>query len=58
MEPSDGVVEDFFGYSIDISGDTYVVGAYGHNVDSRIVDSGAVYVFRKGNLLILPKFNC
>jgi FG-GAP repeat/Cadherin-like domain/Putative Ig domain len=34
----DGAANDFFGYSVAVSGDTAVIGAYGH-------DGGAVYVF-------------
>jgi hypothetical protein len=48
---------DYFGYSVAVSGDTAVVGAYGEDSaatgingaqdDDSAVDSGAVYVFRR-----------
>ncbi len=42
---SDGESEDYFGFSVSISGDTIVVGAYG---DDDLGDhSGAVYLFQK-----------
>ena len=40
---SDGVNGDFFGYSVSISGDTVVVGAYGDDDNGSI--SGSAYVF-------------
>jgi hypothetical protein len=40
---SDGVVNDYFGYSVAISGDTLVVGAFLD--DDKGFDSGSAYVF-------------
>ena len=40
---SDAEAADYFGYSVSISGDTVVVGAYGE--DSGGTDAGAAYVF-------------
>ena len=40
---SDGALDDRFGYSVDIDGDTVVVGAFQH--DHQGEDSGAAYVF-------------
>ncbi len=49
--------DDEFGYSVAISGDTAVVGAWGENSDAvgvnnigfgHLADSGAAYVFRRG----------
>ena len=44
---SDGAADDYFGYSVAISGDTCVVGAY-HDDDNG-ADSGAAYVFSRNN---------
>jgi hypothetical protein len=41
--PDDGVEDDFFGFSVSISGDTAVVGAHGN--DAVGIDSGAAYIF-------------
>ncbi len=40
---SDGGVEDFFGYSVSISGDYAVIGAYGD--DDNGTNSGSAYIF-------------
>ncbi len=40
----DGVANDFFGYSVAVSGNVVLVGAYG--VDDSGTDSGAAYAFR------------
>ena len=45
LEASDGESEDYFGYSVAISGDTVVVGAYGD--DDRHENSGAAYIYKK-----------
>ena len=42
---SDGAMYDWFGYSVSISGDTVVVGAYGD--DDKGSKSGSAYVFVK-----------
>ena len=41
--PSDGAEGDGFGYSVDISGDTIVIGA-GHG-EGKVADSGCAYIF-------------
>jgi len=43
--PSDGAADDWFGYSVAISGDTAIIGAY--QDDDNGSDSGAAYVFRR-----------
>lgn len=44
LVPSDGTSADYFGYSIDISGNHIIVGA--ENYDGGGVASGAAYIFR------------
>jgi hypothetical protein len=44
LTPSDGAEEDYFGYSVAISGDTIVVGA--HYEDEKGDAAGAAYVFQ------------
>ena len=43
--PSDGAVEDFFGFSVSISGDYAAVGADGD--DDNGSDAGSAYVFKR-----------
>lgn len=45
MTAADGQAGDFFGYSLRISGDYAVVGAYGD--DDNGIDSGSAYVFER-----------
>jgi len=45
---SDGITNDYFGYSVAIDGDTALIGAY--QDDDNGVDSGSVYVFTKVSL--------
>ena len=46
----DGAAGDFFGYSVALSGDTAVIGAFNDDDDVNGVDSGSAYVFtRSGN---------
>ena len=45
LTASDGAGGDLFGYSVSISGDTVVVGAYGD--DDSGADSGSAYVFER-----------
>ena len=45
LTASDGAVNDYFGYSVSVSGDTIVVGAYGD--DDRANWSGSAYVFER-----------
>ena len=42
--PSDGAADDYFGYSVSISGDVALVGTYLD--DDNGADSGAAYIFR------------
>lgn len=44
LDASDGVSQDWFGYSVAVDGTTVVVGAWGHTVGSNY-GQGAVYVF-------------
>jgi len=44
LTASDGVLFDYFGGSVSISGDTVVVGARGADVDSK-TDAGSAYVY-------------
>ena len=44
LTPSDGAAQDQFGYSVSISGDNIVVGAF--FADGQETDSGAAYVFQ------------
>jgi FG-GAP repeat len=46
--PSDGAEGDFFGFSVSISGDKAIVGAYGDDNDDRD-NSGSVYIFTRTN---------
>ena len=45
LKASDADVEDHFGKSVAIDGDTIVVGAFGD--DEKNINSGAVYIFEK-----------
>lgn len=46
---SDGAASDFFGYTVALSGDTLVIGAYGDNTPNG-TNAGSAYVFvRNGN---------
>ncbi len=48
MIPSDGAAGDYFGYSVSISGDYAIIGAYGDDDNGN--DSGSAYIFeREGN---------
>jgi len=53
LTASDGAAYDFFGYSVSVSGDTAVIGAYGKNGCN-----GAAYIFVRprlgANTLLLP----
>lgn len=42
--PSDGAVDDYFGFYVAIDGDTVVIGSYGADIGGNI-DVGAAYVF-------------
>ena len=46
LTASDGDTSDEFGYSVAVHGDTIVIGAYQHDLDSK-PDAGEVYVFTK-----------
>jgi hypothetical protein len=41
----DGATNDFFGFSVALSGDTAVIGAFRDSDDVKGVDSGSAYVF-------------
>ncbi len=45
----DGASEDFFGFSVAISGNAAIVGAFRADDEIRGVDVGAVYVFTRSN---------
>jgi len=45
LVPSDGYSSDYFGYSVSISGDYAIVGAYYD--DDRGTDSGSAYIFQR-----------
>ncbi len=45
LSASDGAEGDYFGYSVSLSGDTALVGAYGANIDGK-ADQGAAYIFK------------
>ena len=46
LTASDGAASDFYGYSVAVSSDAIVVGAYRDNVGSN-ADQGSAYVFRE-----------
>ena len=46
LTAGDGDTQDYFGYSVAISGDTVVVGAYWDNIGG-IADQGSAYIFEK-----------
>ena len=48
LKPSDGVAYDSFGQRVAISGDVIAIGAPYRDQDAAVIDSGAVYVFRRG----------
>jgi len=45
--PNDGSSEDFFGYSVALSGDTAVIGAFKDDDPILGVDAGSAYVFTR-----------
>ena len=45
LTASDGAANDYFGFSVSISGDTAIVGAYGD--DDNGVNSGSAYIFSR-----------
>jgi len=45
LTASDGVLSDYFGFSVALSGDTAVIGAYGD--DDRGSNSGSAYIFTR-----------
>jgi hypothetical protein len=44
--PSDGAFDERFGFSVSVSGDTIVVGAYGDNYCGASFGCGSAYVYR------------
>ncbi|MXY42882.1 MAG: hypothetical protein F4Y50_02280 [Dehalococcoidia bacterium] len=47
LSASDGAAGDWFGHAVSVSGEFIAVGAYGSDEDQELVDSGAVYAFRR-----------
>jgi len=47
LDPSDGDSDDYFGYSVAVSGDTVVVGAFGDE-DPNGAKAGSAYIFEVG----------
>ena len=47
LTASDGAAGDWFGHAVSVSGEFIAVGAYGSDEDQELVDSGAVYAFRR-----------
>ena len=45
LTASDGASGDYFGYSVSISGDYAIMGAYGH--DDKGTDYGSAYIFKR-----------
>jgi hypothetical protein len=45
LVPSEAVYGDFFGFDVDLAGDTAIVGAYGGDPDA--VNAGEAYVYRR-----------
>ncbi len=50
LTASDGEESDYFGYSVSISGDNIVIGAYGN--DDMSLESGSAYLFINDNTSI------
>jgi hypothetical protein len=48
INASDGAEDDWFGYSVSISGDTVVVGVYSYDVGANI-NQGSAYVYERNN---------
>jgi len=46
---SDGDANDYFGWSVSISGDYAIVGAYGHNTGGN-TNQGAAYIFERSGM--------
>ena len=46
LTASDGAADDYFGYSVALSGDTALVGAYWDDVGANY-DQGSAYVFTR-----------
>lgn len=46
LTASDGAAGDYFGFSVDIDGDTVVIGAFGDDINS-LQDRGSAYVFTR-----------
>lgn len=49
LKASDNVAGDSFGQRVAISGDVIAIGAPYRDQDATVIDSGAVYVFRRGD---------
>lgn len=46
LTPSDGAANDFFGYSVGISGSTIIAGAYGDNMGAN-TNQGSAYIYTR-----------
>ncbi len=51
LTASDGYTSDYFGYSVEISGDRYIIGACGD--DDNGSDSGSAYVSGQGDNILI-----
>jgi FG-GAP repeat len=49
LSASDGAADDFFGHSVAVLGDLAAVGAFGHDDPRSGQNSGAVYLFQRGD---------
>jgi len=49
LEASDGATDDWFGFSVDISGDYAIVGARFHNTNDN-ADQGKAYIFHRSGM--------
>jgi hypothetical protein len=49
LKASDSAASDNFGQRVAISGDVIAIGAPYRDQDAAVIDSGAVYIFRRGN---------
>jgi len=52
LGPDDPAAQDKFGFSVALSGDTYLIGAIGKNLGGP--EAGAAYIFQTDRVLFLP----
>ncbi len=50
LTASDGLANDFFGYSVSISGNVVIVGAYGDNIGAN-TNQGSAYIFTRSGVV-------